>query len=139
EHYGPATRAGAPTAPVPIGPAARRAEALPPPELEVVPPRPVVGWPPHARVLAPRALAGGAHLLVARTEEDATVRIVYALGGGRRLPVAPGEDVRLRYSPPRATEGHRGDALVIADADGAALALVVRYDGLPDGVLPGET
>ena len=41
--------------------------------------------------------------------------------------------------PQAGADGHRGDALVLADTDGQALGLIVRYDGLPDGVLPGET
>lgn len=137
EHFGPATRAGAPRAPAPMD-ATGPAEALPPPRLEVEPPRPVVGWLPHASVLAHEALPGGAHRLLLRTEEDEEVRVVYALGGGRALPVAPGAAVRVRYYPARPAEGHRGDALVLADTDGEALALIVRYDGLPAGVLPGE-
>jgi len=135
DHAGPASKEGARSAPDPEAHVMSR--GLPPPRLQVVPARPIVGWLAPSQVTRHTAAPGGGMRLELRTQEDERVIIAYDLGDGRAFPVTRGDEVLVRYFPTPSGRT-RGDALVLADSEGRALAIVARWDGLPPGVLPGE-
>jgi len=144
---GPEERAGEPVEAVPSGPLTR---ALPAPELEVRPARPLIGWLAPVTVVAhtPSPARRGYHLVL-ETSEGERVEIHYALDGTRALPVKPGEALAVRYFgpdspalPPTVGTGPpalrpKPSALVVASPTGQAIAIVTLRGGLPPGILPG--
>ncbi len=75
---------------------------------------------------------GTTHLSLSLVDGPAAV-VRYRLRAGERLPVAAGDTIKVRTYRSAA-----GEAIVVATEVGRLIAVVVRDDGLPTGVLPTD-
>jgi hypothetical protein len=70
--------------------------------------------------------------------EGGHVSIVYAPPGGHRLPVAVGDQIRIRHLPPDPESVFQGDALIVRDTSDTILAAYSAGGGLPGDLFGGR-